>query len=345
MPIKRCFILLIVLFALAGCGLPSPGDATPTGAPSPTTEPLPTATPLPPTPTALPPLVILLAPEGSDPALQDLLEARLAELAPQYGLRWQLRQTITPEETAAEASYLVALPPGDGLNQLVSSAPGTRFLAVNIPGLEPAPNLINIGSEEQSPDQQAFLAGYIGALITPSSRIGMILPESEFEALQITAFQQGRRFYCGLCRPQFAPFYEYPFITSLPATASQAEWRALADFMRDRLVGTVYVAGGAGGDDLLAYLAQLGVNILGDTAPPEAARANWVAALRTDPLAAWLEYLPRLLDGEAGLAIPLPILLTDINADLLPAGKQRLVLETLADVQAGYISTGDPNHP
>lgn len=333
-------LLLFLLACGAACGAPPRGDATPSAAPSPTVEASPTL-PLPePSPTALPPLVILLAPDTADPTLSTALQAELNRLAPQYGLRWQIRQTMTGAEVAAEAAYLVALPPGAEVAELVAAAPGTRFLAVGIPGLPAAPNLINIGSESAPAEIPAFMGGYIGALITADWRIGMIGVEGESETAELTAFENGMRFFCGLCRPQYAPFYEYPFLATLPASASEEEWRALADFMRDRLVGTVYVGAGAGSADLLEHLASLGVNVVGRVSPPDGARGHYVASLRTDLTAAYMEYLPRLLGGETGISAPLPLLLADVNPDLLPAGRLRLVQQTLADVQAGYILTG-----
>ncbi len=332
--------LLLIPAALAGCGgLPGPDQATPTALPATATE-APTPTPLPsPTPTELPPLVVLLAPPEADPALVDALQASFSDLARQAGLRWQVRQSISPEEAASEVDYLIALPPGNGLPELVAAAPQTRFLAVGIPGLETAPNLIAVGSEGDDPLQAAFAAGYTAAAMTPEWRIGMIGVENEAHPAIREAFANGVRFFCGLCRSGVPPFYEYPIPTSLPAGAADAEWRALADFLIDRAVRTVYVVPGAGGEDLLRYLADSGIAIIGGIQPPESARAGWAFSIRKPDLAGvYLEYWPQLLEGNTGQNPPLPPAVTDVNPQLLSPGKQRLAEQILADLQSGYVS-------
>ncbi|HUF40207.1 MAG TPA: hypothetical protein VMN57_16915, partial [Anaerolineales bacterium] len=148
-------------------------------------------------------------------------------------------------------------------------------------------------------------------------------------------------YYCGLCRPQVAPFYQYPFFLSLPAEASAAEWRALADFMRDRFVGAVYVSPGTGGMDLVDALADHGIRVIGGTPPPTGLEPIWIASLRMDPLAGYTQYIPALLDGETGIVANLPLELKDINSDLLTPGKERLAQETLMDLIEGYIFPGN----
>jgi hypothetical protein len=282
--------------------------------------------------------VILLAPEGVDEALSTQLQSQFSELAFQEGLRWQVRQALSPADAAREAQFVVLMPPADNASALIAGAPETLFLAVGIPGLEPAANLIAVGSEGEQPEVQAFLAGYIAALITPDWRVGVIRTEDSPASENIRiAFENGVRFFCGLCRPQSPPFYEYPLAVSLPGSASAEEWRSLANFLVDRQVGAVYVAPGAGDADLLRYLAQAGVQVIGGVQPPEGTAGSWVASIRTSLEDAFLAYWPDLLDGETGQFERLPLRLTDINANLLSPGKQRLVLETLADLEAGYI--------
>jgi hypothetical protein len=149
------------------------------------------------------------------------------------------------------------------------------------------------------------------------------------------------RFFCGLCRSGFPPFYQYPFYVSLPSTASALEWRALADFMRDRAVRTVYVEPGAGGempDDFFRYLAEIGIYIIGEVKPPADILDRWLVSMRQPDLEGlYLEYWPQLLNGETGVVLPLPAQLTDIQDDLLSPGKVRLANEVLADLQAGLI--------
>ena len=340
-------VAALAALLLAGCNnLPLPGGATETSPP-----PTPTKTPVPlptetPTPTPLPPLLVLLVPPEADPALAESLEPQFAQLALEEGLRFQIRQSISAEETASEVDYLIALPPAPGLDGIVTAAPDTRFLAAGIPNLPESPNLIAIGSNRNVPDQNAFLAGYIAALTTPEFRTGVIgLDDSEHAEAINAAFETGVRFFCGLCRSGVPPFYEYPIFISLPSTASEVEWRAIADFMADRIVRTVYVvpsAGGAWREELLRHLAERGVYMIGESKPPEDIRDWWMVSMRQPDLEGiYLEYWPQLLNGETGIILPLPVQLADINPNLFSPGKQRLAEEILADLQAGLIGTGD----
>ncbi|HUF39245.1 MAG TPA: hypothetical protein VMN57_12040, partial [Anaerolineales bacterium] len=234
--------LILGLAALpAACGSPTvtpegtaPPEETPVVEP---TAPRPTATAV---PTERAALVVLLSPPGVDPALENEIEALVSAEASARGLRWQLRQTMSVEDIAAEADFLIALPPQPELNALAAGAPATRFLAIGVDGAEAAANLILVENMTGTDAITAFMGGYITALLTPSARVGIITVQDGQENERFAAFENGMRYYCGLCRPQVAPFYQYPFFLSLPAEASAAEWRALADFMRDRFVGAVY---------------------------------------------------------------------------------------------------------
>lgn len=336
----RLLVLILIFASTAACGGP-PVPVTPSAVPENTPLPDPTNTPPPaPTATKAPPLVIVLAPVGGDPALQANVEAQTSALANARGFRWQIRQDMSADEIASEADFVVALPPQPDLNALIAGAPQVNFLAVDLPGVEPAPNLILVKTPTESSEIEAFMGGYIGALITEDWRLGIITVEDGAD-LRFAAFENGMRFFCGLCRPQYAPFYEYPFKLSLPETASEVEWRALADFMRDRLVGTVYVSPGAGSEDMLSTLAALNVNIIGSTPPPSGLEANWIASLRSEPTAAYEIYLPALLDGENNLVITLPVEILDINPTKFGIGKQRLASQTLNDLLGGFILPGD----
>lgn len=337
------FVVTTSVVLLMGCSnLPLPGNATATPTflpPSETPTPVPTETPI---PTPLPPLVVMFSPPEADPSLSAALEPQFAQLARDAGFRFQIRQTLSEAEAASEVDYLIVLPPAPGLDGIVAAARETRILAVGVPNLVQAPNLIAIGTEARSPVNNAFMAGYIAAFTTPEYRIGMIgIEDSPNAATLPLAFQNGVRFFCGLCRYGVPPFYEYPFYVSLPAAASDGEWRALVDFMRDRAVRTVYIepgVGGAGAEDLYRYMAEQNLYIIGEVKPSEDILDQWLVSLRQPDLEGiFLQYWPQLLEGEMSVILPLPSQLADIQPDLLTPGKQRLLEEVLADLQAGFI--------
>ena len=342
---KSIIFFTLILLTLTGCeGLPVPGGSTATPVVEATTPAEPTAAPAEPTPvpTDLAPLVILLSPDGADPRYVEAVTPLVSELAPANGYRWQVRPTLSAADFEFdEIRYVIALPPSNGVNELIQLAPNTQFLAVENEGLVEAPNLITVGGEGGSADQQAFAAGYMAALITTDWRIGIITIEDENEAVNFEAFENGMRFFCGLCRPLSPPFYEYPFLTSLPADAPDSDWQAVGEFMVDRQIGAVYITPGAGGENLLHYLSQFEIGIIGTVAPPAGTEKNWVASIRSEPLAAFIDFVPRLFSGDTASTAALRLDLVDANSARLSVGKQRLVKQILGEIQDGFISTLD----
>jgi hypothetical protein len=345
--LKRSFgilaLLVIGCFGLVACNLalPSRSTATPT-IPSATPTPPPTLTPVPsPTPQAL---AILLAPPGSDPNLTSAMQTLLTQLSTSSGWRVQVLPSLVSAELGAEIKVVVGLSPDPGVASLAASAPHTQFVAVGMPEVQPAKNLFVVGAQGDRPDRQGFLAGEIAASITPDWRIGIInQPDTIPSKAARQGFFNGATYYCGLCRSAYPPFYEYPLYVDLPAQASQAEQQAAADYMVDHAAKTVYVFPGAGDDTLLEYLAQKGVNLIGGVTPPQAAQSQWVASIQPDLLKAVKDLWPKLIKGESGSTIDVPLGMTNVNPALFSPGRQHLAQVTLDDLQADFIDTGvDP---
>ncbi len=335
----RFVMIALLMLALAACS--AAGEAAVSLAPEMTpTAPPATATP-PPTATPLPPVGVFLAPEGADPRLVEELQAFLAQAIPESGLRFQVRPSLTAEMIAAEdIRWVIAVPPTPDLAALAAAAPQTRFLAVGVAGVAPTDNLSVIGDASVPLDQQGFMAGFTAALITPEWRVGVIgVSDSEAAQLARRAFLVGVQYYCGLCRPNYPPFFEYPLYIQLDSTASQAEWQTAADFLIRRGVETVYLVPGAGDESLRRYLAQAGTQLIGGEIPLEDVRANWVATFGFSVLDAFYEFWPQFAAGAAGQSVLVPLSLSEVNPDLLSPGKQRVVEEVMADVAAGYIET------
>ena len=340
----RCILYAILLslsLLLTACGTVIP-TSTPTPPPTltPTATPQPTATSTL-TPTPLPPLAVLLAPPEADAAQVTSWQTTLSPLFSNAGLRWQVRQRLNPEDLTSDLRLVVALPPDPGVAALAAAAPNTQFLSVQIPGVQAGGNLTTIGSSGTRPDQQGFLAGYIAAMLTPEWRVGVISISDTLEGRSArTGFVNGAIFYCGLCNPLYSPFYDYPLYIEIPAASSSAEWQALAQYMKGHEVKMLYVYPGAGDQDMLAYLAQEGINIISSGVPGETLRPNWVASFNTDVLALVQSVIPELLQGNGGRDLPLPVAITEYNADLLTPGKLALANKLLQDLQANYIDTG-----
>ena len=336
--------VVILCVILAGCSGEIPGiSPTQSRTPTPTGTPTPTTTPTL-TPTPLPPVGVLWSPPDADPQLAAEVQSLLSEWIPEIGYRFQIRPSLSESDLERDDfDLVVALPPNLEVGALVANHPEIHFLAVGIQGLEPAPNLSTIGADGDRLDHQGFIAGYLAAMITPDWRVGVIgYSDSEATVAARQAFYTGVKFYCGLCRPSYSPFYEYPLYFELDAEADTIAWRTAADYMIQRAVETVYVVPGAGDNEMLRHLASAGVNIIAGEPPPPNLGGNWVASLRFDLLESFIDFWPEYVVGSDSGAVTIPLQISDVNSDLFSPGKQRLVQAILEDVLAGYIDLGVP---
>ena len=331
-------ILLITCLTLAGCALPGSGAAS-TQTPSPT--PLPTASP---TPSA--PLVILVLPADMPNTEYDQYQTIVYDLAQANGMRFQVRNVLTAGDLAFEGQALkvvIALAPDPGLAALTAAAPNVQFLAVGIPNLAAASNLTSVGAGGIPVDQQAFLAGYIAGLVAPEWKVGILYQKDTAggEAAR-DAFTNGFTYYCGICRnPIFPqPAGIYPILVGIPTDAPESDYNGHADILIHNIVKVAYVYPAIATPDLLSYMAQSGVLLIGQTLPGEDVRPNWIVSIQPDLVSAIQRIFPDLLAGHGGQTVPTPLLLTDANPDLFSEGKQALAQQILDGLQNGTIGTG-----
>jgi hypothetical protein len=289
-------------------------------------------------------VAILLASQEADAILATELQSLVSDLAQKDGLRFQIRQSLSPEDLSAAVRLVIVLPPFDGLAELASSALQTQFLAINFPGMSPAANLSLIAPLGMRPDQQGFLAGYIAAMITPEWRVGVLSTSDTVAGVAARrGFINGAIFFCGLCQQTYPPFYNYPLYAELPSASNAAEWQAAADSLINRSVKTVYVTPGSGDESLLRYLAEAGVNLLGGASPPSDLRSHWVATIRPNVLPTVQTLWTDLLQGKGGVSLPVVLEISDINPDLLSPGRENLARKFLEDLLGGFVDTGvDP---
>jgi len=256
---------------------------------------------------------------------------------------------VMGEKTVYDFQYddyqiVIVLAPYPELQILAESTPDTKYLAVGFNDLAPGENLSVLRSGGGDYDIQGFIAGYIAALITTDWRVGALSVQENPDALAARdGFRTGVKYYCGLCNPKYAPTginYLYPKYIDLPVDATDLQISANVDFMVDRVVNTFYIVPGAGTQLMYRMLVAYEKNIIGPGSDyQEEYKNNWVVSLEYDLRAALEEFWPRFMEAESGLEHIPPLLLTDINYDLLSEGKVMMVEKILEEVSSGFIKT------
>jgi hypothetical protein len=313
------------------------------GEPASTLTPIPTDTPiLPPAPTATPtvPLAVLVIPADLDPDTSNLYQKTVYDLAQSAGYRFQVLNSLTPETIEPGLQVVIALPPDPGLAALAAAAPQVQFLAINIPGLTAGDNISVLSGNSQS-DVAGFLAGYTAALTADDYRIGMIIPKDNPDAIRaLNAFANGMKFYCGSCRPVFFSAWAYPQYVEIPAEEDPANYDAYADILiLQYKVVTIYLYPDIAIPELYTYIGTTGTSMIG-TFSPEERPAGWIMTIQPDIIKAIQNAWPDLVSGKGGITVQSPLGLSDIDPSLLSPGKQRLVEQTLSELQSGLINTG-----
>jgi hypothetical protein len=315
-------------------------EATQAEAVAATATPEQTATPEP-TPTAAQPVYILVAGPESDSDLAGQMASELAELAAAEGATLEVRASLQPSEVEAQVRGVILLPPDPGTVALAGANPSVPFLAVGIPDLTAGGNLTVIEGGENQPDQAAFLAGYLGAVVTPDWRLGVIIQgdDPNGQAL-LTGYTNGMVFFCGLCRPTYPPFIAYPMVVNLPAAATEADFASAAQTFLEAGVTTVYFPYVFSTPALAATLVSQGLNLVGQESPPPGVETNWLASIQADFLQAVQQAWPDWSAGGAGVRIVAPVGVTYPNPDLFSVGRQTMVGQLQEDLQNDRIDTG-----
>ncbi len=329
--------LVQVLFLLSACAMPGQSAPTPIEPTPPPPTPSPTAEA-----TAVSPLAILVIPADMAQDQANLYQSIVYDLAQQAGMRFQVRNALATSEVSMEPSLkvVVALPPDPGLAGLAAAAPQVQFLGVGIPGLTSAANLSLIGASGKPVAEQAFLAGYIAAMLSPDYRVGIITQDSPEGLLAAKAFTNGFHFFCGLCQQAFPPIYNYPVHLEIKTDVPEGQYPAYADVLVRYQVEVAFVYPEIATPDLLDYLFQKNIKIIGESMPFADLLPDWIVSIQPNGIPAIQQIFPDLVAGKGGQNISIPLFLTDVNPNLLSEGKRRLVEEVLSDLQAGYIDPG-----
>ena len=333
------FVILFTVAAIVLSACAAPEAST-------TATPLPTDTPLVPptvTATATTPLAMLVLPADLDAEASNLYQKTVYDLTQQSGYRFQLRNVLSAADVAEPGLQIViAVSVDPGIAALAASAPQVQFLAINIPGVAPGGNVSVLGGNSQS-DIAAFLAGYTAAMITDDYRIGMLIPRDNGDAIRaLNAYATGMAYYCGSCRPLYFFNSSFPQYLDIGAEEDKDNYDAYADIlMLQYKVLAIYIYPDIYTEDLANYIGTTGAYVIG-TISPEQRPAGWVMTIQPDVIKAIQNAWPQLVSGQGGVTVQSPLGLSDIDPTILSPGKQRLVEQTLNDLQAGLISVDTP---
>lgn len=337
--LRKTFLLLtLATLLLTGCGAEAATEAPvdPVFASTPTAEPQPESTI---TPTPEIPLAILVLPADLDQELSNTYQTLVYNLAQGAGMHFQVRNSLSAADLEPALRIVIALPPDPGLTELAALAPQVQFLSVNIPNMVAGGNLSVLANTER-PDISAFMAGYIGAMITEDYRTGLIIPKDDpVGQVMLAAFRQGHQYYCGICQVVFPPYNEYPLYVEIPSDAPLVEYNAYADYLINHTVDTMYVSPQLATEDLMTYLASNGILVISDL-PPQKITGNLVATIQPDVIHAIETAWPQLLAGTGGINITSPLILENVKTEYLDTGKKQDAQDILSQLQAGYILTG-----
>jgi hypothetical protein len=325
---------LLVLVLLASCGGKAPEPtATPTIPPLPTETPAPTATPLPNK------IALIVPPEiaaGQSLAVQGIL----TELAAPAGLVVEALPEIQPGDLTNggwKMAFFLTTP--GNLTDLLNAAPQVQFAVVSRTELPAAANLTTILT---SPENEAFLAGFLSVVAATDWRAAGLFPADGDGPSRQAAYLNGAHYYCGICNPFFAPAVRFPISYALPAAAGAAEWQAVTDELVKNVVYLMYVSPEAASAELLTYLASKNIMLVGSQTPPDELKPYWVATVHQDLAGSFREVFPAMLEGQGGQVVNAALQLTDVNEGLISPGKQDLVNQTQETLIKGLVMAANP---
>jgi hypothetical protein len=226
---------------------------------------------------------------------------------------------------------------------MVARYPAVQFVAIGIHSLSDADNLTRIGPDSLGADQVGFIAGVISAVVTPDWRVGAVsvLNSGEEHASNL-AFQNGVKFYCGLCRQAYPPFHSYP----LGVEASTSEITAVQDAINSLSnldVDTIFLSPELSAAASVEMLEAPGLSFIGGESPGDDLGTKWIATVRAAPELAIAEIWDQVWMGDSGGTVSMPVIIEDINPERLTLGREAWMQEILQDMIEGYIETGvDP---
>lgn len=324
------FFAMFVVLVLMSCG-------TRTSTPEPGTQ-LPTLEVVPrviasSTPTAQPAKVILV----SQPDREDieLLQAKISELAEETGMVLTTVPALEAQQVTQDVKVVILLSPVQNLPDLLASAPQTQFVVFSSVDLTQTGNLNVIRLQ---PEKQGFVAGYLSMLVAYDYRAAALLPvEEPLGTIVEDAFRSGAGYYCGICASVRPPVIRFPLIARLSYTSDASIWQPMVESLRSNVVYAMYISPESANPDMVSALAQQGYILIGSQAPSQEVMSRWAATVEHDALSTLQELWPALVAGDGGRVISPSLRINDINRNILSVGRQRLLEDVIAKLEAGAV--------
>jgi hypothetical protein len=343
--IERSSTTLIVIaltIVITGCNFPgSPATATSTQSPGESS--------FPPTveeaaaPETMARKVLLLTNEDSyDPEIIEIRD-EVVDLTYQSDLELENVTALQDDMLDSGVSLVFVFEYDPGVLEFASRHPEIQFVTIGVPGVATSNNISVLNRDGLRPDRTAFVAGYIAAMVADDWRAGVVSIGSgaESEAIK-SGFINGARYFCGLCRPVFPPYYEYP--QSFQMDTSGQGWGQLAAFIQENRIDVIYLAPVEVFRSIESEEIQLTTAIIGDgPRPDDVPESQWVAAVRYSAIESLRSIWNDLLDGKGGWVIHWELRIVDANRDLLSEGRERVAQGLIEDLEAGFVGTGVEN--
>ena len=330
----RTAIIVFLIVIAAGCNAVSPTPAEPTQAPA-TETPAPT-----PTATPVPDKALFVALPSGGAAAGEAARTVVEGLAADNQLLFEALPGLSAGDLKPEHRVVVFSGIPDNLAELLTAAPQTQFLVI---GAGELPAAANLSVVRYSPEEQLFISGFLATILAGDRRAaGVLTNDGPVGARAEEVFINGGNYFCGTCSPQYAPFVRFPLTAALPAASDLTAWQGAVDALHANVVYVYYVTPEAASLDLLSYVGQKQVALIGGQTPPDEVRGVWAATVRIDPLPALREMFPALAQGQGGQQVGASLEITDVNNQILSPGRKELAERVYADLGAGLINPFDP---
>jgi hypothetical protein len=293
-----------------------------------------------PSPSPLPEMsvVVLAVGEGAHPWTVERVQAVVEDLASQSNLALVVEEALVVESLGPDVKILVGVTLADDTTALAALNPNIAFVFVDQEGATPGGNQNLIGDPVYDQQRQSFLAGYLAALVSSDYKVAALIPSDQnLSTLMAEAFSVGVEFYCGICRPVTPPFQNFPQREFLPTENATDGYQPVINALIENGVEILYLQNQLASPEILTYLNEKDVKIVGDQ-PIDILRGNWVGTVLRDPGPALIELWPSLLLNGSGVQIPSAITVTDTEAGLISTGKMRFIGEIVEELEAGLIS-------